>query len=286
MQPQPDRGAASRVGEALFFTTLMAPWNDSDGAHSRFTCETCHHEAYVDGRTHHTGRGEVFATTKPLVGLHGNRPYFSRALDPTMARMAHNEFRVANKASGRDPWFALPQEELSWMGSLDAEPESFSPVFLRKALMTFLFELEHAPNPATRSRSRFSRLERRGAEVFRDRCEDCHSARLVSDEPDSRVPFDDWQENVFGPGTIVWGRAGYEKTGITPWVHEKGARVPSLRRLHKKRPYFTNGSGKDLEGVLGRITTHKDEPQHRPGPASAPLPHADRDALRAFLELL
>src|SRR5262249_5278013 len=44
--PVPDPGRASsrsvesRVGEALFFTTLMAPWNRTKGAVSRFTCAT------------------------------------------------------------------------------------------------------------------------------------------------------------------------------------------------------------------------------------------------------
>ncbi len=64
----PPRSAASRLGEALFFTSLMAPNNASTGPLSRFTCETCHFEGYTDGRTHHTGREEIHATTKPLVG--------------------------------------------------------------------------------------------------------------------------------------------------------------------------------------------------------------------------
>ena len=60
--PVPDEESASRsvdsrLGEALFFTTLMAPWDSSEGRLSRFTCETCHFEGYVDGRTHHTGAG-------------------------------------------------------------------------------------------------------------------------------------------------------------------------------------------------------------------------------------
>ncbi len=53
-------------------------------------------------------------------------------------------------------------------------------------------------------------------------------------------------------GAIVWGLNEYRKTGIQPYVHELGARVPSLRRLYKKRPYFTNGSAKTLRDVLDR----------------------------------
>ena len=70
-----------RMGEVLFFTTLISPHNSARGPLSRFTCETCHFEGYVDGRTHHTGRKDVRATTKPLLGLFNNRPHFSRALD-------------------------------------------------------------------------------------------------------------------------------------------------------------------------------------------------------------
>lgn len=282
----PQRRAESKIGEALFFTTLMAPWNGSEGARSRFTCETCHHEGYVDGRTHYTGRGNVHATTKPLVGLHGNRPYFSRALDPTMARMVHNEFRVANKKNGHDPWFPLQHEDIAWLGLGDAVPPVLSPMLLRRSLMTFLMGFEHTRNASTSMRRRFSPVERRGAEVFRDRCESCHSARLVSDDPASRVAFDDWEENVFTNGTIVWGRVGYEATGIEPFVHPEGARVPSLRRLYRKRPYFTNGSAADLTAVLSRITVDDEARQHAATEPRHPLPAEDQAALLAFLGLL
>ena len=71
-----------------------------------------------------------------------------------------------------------------------------------------------------------------GAELFRQRCETCHESRLISDDPQSRVPFADWHDLVFSDaGPIVWARNSYEKTGIVPLVHPRGARVPSLRRL-------------------------------------------------------
>src|SRR5262249_3338032 len=86
--PVPDPGARharspeSRVGEALFFTTAIAPWNRTRGPLSRFACETCHFEGGVDGRVHHSGRDDVRVSTRPLFGLQNDRPYFSRALDP------------------------------------------------------------------------------------------------------------------------------------------------------------------------------------------------------------
>lgn len=251
--PTGERDPLVYLGEALFFTTLMGPWNKSDGALSRFTCETCHFEGYVDGRTHHTGRGDIHAVTKPLLGLFNNRPHFSRALDPDLVAVAFNEFRVAGAKSGHDPWFALSSAEIPWLARLSPARGSFSPEVLRKALMSFLMTFNHRPNPMAFGRTRWSADESAGALVFRERCESCHEARLVSDEPGSRAPFERWEELVMTPsGPIVWGKAEYKKTGIVPYVHDQGARIPSLRRLYKKRPYFTNGSAKTLEEVLSR----------------------------------
>jgi hypothetical protein len=283
------RSAESRVGELLFFTTLMAPWASSEGKHSRFTCETCHHEGAIDGRVHWTGRGEVHATTKPLFGLLANRPYFSRALDPTMARMVDNEFRVANRGGPRGPWFSLETREYPWLASIDGLPEVLSPELLRASLIAFLAEHEPAPNPATLGRTAFVALERAGASEFRERCEGCHSARLVADEPASRVPFGEWEERIFAGGPILWGRTGYERTGVEPYVHAAGARVPSLRRLAAKSPYFTNGSAATLEEVLAGAAWAADGFHHAGGTATAnaaTLTAEQRRALLAFLALL
>lgn len=291
----PPRSSASRVGEALFFTKLMAPWNSSEDRLSRFTCETCHFEGYVDGRIHHTGRGDVVATTKPLLGLFNNRPHFSRALDPDLTTVSHNEFRVAGSLSGHDPWFSAPVAELPWVAALGApRAEELEPLALRKALMIFLMEFTHRPNPSALGRAEWSPEERTGAEVFSRRCERCHSARLASDIPSSQVPPSGWEALVFSrEGALVWGRSGYEKTGIEPYVHEQGARVPSLRRLFKKRPYFTNGSAKELKDVLsmarfeaaegGAVFYHAEAPS---GAAVIGLTESEKAALLAFLDLL
>ncbi|HYV57356.1 MAG TPA: hypothetical protein VE911_07420, partial [Candidatus Nitrosopolaris sp.] len=79
----------------------------------------------------------------------------------------------------------------------------------------------------------------------------------------------------------------YEKTGIEPYVHEAGTRVPSLRRLYKKRPYFTNGSAPDLEDVLRRARFSGGQFLHG-GAAAEPaiVDPASRTALLAFLDLL
>ena len=280
------RSADSRIGEALFFTTLMAPWDRSDGRLSRFTCETCHFEGYVDGRTHHTGRGDVRATTKPLLGLFNNRPHFSRALDPDMTTMVDNEFRVAGAKSDHDPWFSLSPDEFPWTRELGAGDATRTPVELRRALMTFFMDFTHRPNPVAVGRTGYSDAERAGAAVFRDKCESCHQARVVADDPRTRVPFERWEELVLSPqGPIVWACAEYAKTGVLPYVNERGARVVSLRRLYKKYPYFTNGSAKDLESVLARARVAGDGTFLHDG-EGAPLGDDERAQLSAFLDLL
>jgi hypothetical protein len=276
----------TRVGEALFFTSLMAPKNRSEGPLSRFTCETCHFEGYIDGRTHHTGRGDVHATTKPLLGLFNNRPHFSRALDPDLASVAQNEFRVAGAGTESDPAFSVATREFPWLRALGVDAQTLSPEDLRTSLMAFFMVFSHRPNPAVIGRAHFSDDERVGAEVFRDRCEGCHAARLASDDAASKVPFASWEHLLFAPeGAIVWGRAGYEKTGVLPYVHEDGARVPSLRRLYKKHPYFTNGSAPDVAAVLDRARVSGGVFFHAAKEGDA-LSAREQTRLLAFLDLL
>ena len=283
----PPRALASRLGEALFFTSLMGPTNATTGALSRFTCETCHFEGYVDGRTHHTGREEIHATTKPLVGLVGNRPYFSRALDPDLATVAHAEFRVAGAGNPGDPFFAIDPRDHPWLGELGVR-ERTSALDLRRALMRFLTDLSHRPNPAALGRSSFTTLERAGAALFRDRCEGCHAARLSADDPASRVAFKRWEPMILSEaGPIVWGSAGYQMTNVLPYVHEAGARTPSLRRLYKKYPYLTNGSARSLAQLLDAFASAASETFHANAPPAAErLDAPSKEALASFLELL
>ncbi len=278
----------ARLGEVLFFTELMAKIPRADGPRSRFSCETCHFEGGVDGRTHHTGRGSVRATTKPLFGLLENRPYFSRALDPTMAKMVDNEFRVANAGGGADPWFTLDVADHPFLRELGVREDHIEPLALRRALMRFLSTFEHSPNPNAIGRTQFSPEEARGARVFRDRCEHCHAARRFSDEPETRLPPSAWENAVF-EGRLVWASAEYAQTGVEPYVHERGARVPSLRRLLRKRPYFTNGSAATLDEVLREFRYDDKAIWHAASqaPASArSLPADDLRPLLAFLEIL
>jgi hypothetical protein len=286
---EPTRSAASRLGEALFFTSLMAPKNTSAGALSRFTCETCHFEGYVDGRTHHTGREDVHATTKPLVGLVGNRPYFSRALDPDLSTVSHAEFRVAGAGSETDPFFAVEPRDHAWLEHVGVHAR-VEPLDLRRALVRFLVDFSHRPSSAVVAHvgRTFDAQERAGSVLFRDRCEGCHAARLSADDAASHVPFDRWEALVLDePAPIVWGSAGYQKTGIVPYVHDDGARTPSLRRLYKKYPYFTNGSAKSLDDVLDRVRFSGASTLHAGTAAGATaLDEAEKRALRSFLELL
>jgi hypothetical protein len=283
-RPEPD----VRLGEALFFTELMAPDNTSSGTHSRFSCETCHFEGGVDGRTHYTGRDDVSVVTKPLFGLANNRPHFSRALDPDLSSVCHNEFRVAGAGSGQDPWFSLETSRFEWLHELGIDRAQLSPLDLRGSLLKFLYAFSHAPNARSQEHEHFSALEAQGAKAFREHCEACHAARLLSDDAASAVPIASWEQLIFSRNApLVWARGDYAKTGILPYVHAQGTRITSLRRLALKPRYFTNGSAPDLATVLERFRDTADGASHQAsGDASGALPDATQRALLAFLQLL
>src|SRR5690606_40778838 len=109
----------------------------------RFTCETCHFEGGVDGRVHHSGRGDVRVSTKPLRGLFNNRPYFSRAVDHDLTEIADNEFAVANRASGHTDWFTLQRNAHPWLAELGVTSPERSPALLRFALLRFPMSSAH-----------------------------------------------------------------------------------------------------------------------------------------------
>lgn len=293
----PPREVEVRVGEALFFTTLLAPQADSAGQGSRFTCETCHFEGTVDGRVHYTGREDIHAATKPLLGLFVNRPHFSRALDRTLAVMVDNEFAVANKggppdlADERAHFFVSPEQK-PWLREIGVDAP-LGPEALRLAFMAFFVAFEHETSPRAAGRTELSPLETKGAELFATHCESCHQARTVTDDPRTRTDPTKWPALVLSArGPLVWASETRVRTGILPYVHPEGARVTSLRRLWLKRPYFTNGSARTLDDVLSRVRLRPDFAHHFPdgadgaGEAGSGLDAEARRALHAFLSLL
>jgi hypothetical protein len=288
-----DPSPTERLGEALFFTTLMAPDVTSAGKRSRFTCEACHFEGGTDGRVHHSGRGDIRVSTRPLLGLFNGGPHFSRAHDRDLTSVSHNEFAVANRGNPIDPWFALSKRRFPWLGELGVTEESIEPLSLRRALLVFLARFSHAENPLAVRRPaprRFSGEERRGAELFRDRCAGCHAARLVARDRSKEVPFERWEELVLSPeGPIVWSNGEYAKTGVLPYVDPEGARTPSLRRLYLKRPYLTNGSARTLDGLLSAVRTSESGFSHAVisrAPNAQQMTSEERRALLAFLTIL
>ena len=63
--------------------------------------------------------------------------------------------------------------------------------------MSFLMDFTPRASPFTAERKAFTPEERRGAAAFRDHCERCHEARVATDVPLSRVPFDAWEKRIF-----------------------------------------------------------------------------------------
>lgn len=278
------------LGEALLFTELMAPFQTSEGKASRFTCEACHFEGWGDGRKHHTGREQVYATTKPLFGLLNNPPLFTRALDPDVASMAFAEFRVALRGTGHSEWFSREQAELAWAREAPFAGPPDGPVALRVALLRTLAERPFPPNPRALRAGAWTPQVEQGQAVFERVCEGCHSARLVAQDEASRVPPAEWRSLITSPsGPIVWAREGYHQTGVLPYVHAQGARASSLRRIVEKTPYFTNGSADSLEQVVGEARFSPSAFWHRAQTTEQGLMALSADqaeALVAFLKLL
>ena len=230
----------------------------------------------------------MHATTKPLYGLFNNKPHFTRALDRDLTRVAHAEFRVAGADSGHHPWFQLEVATRPWLAAIVGHERPLSPVALRTAVLRFLMAFAHRPNPRLRGREGFSDLEAKGAAIFEQRCVSCHAARLSTDDPGSEVPLAEWERMIFERGApIVWASEGYRKVGVTPYVHDEGARTTSLRRVEHKRPYFTNGSVRSLEALVEQLGWQGDRFIHAEAPEGVSRLSADeREALLAFLRLL
>jgi hypothetical protein len=292
-----DPPANARLGEALFFTTLMAPDAQSDGRLSRFTCETCHFEGATDGRVHNSGRhafdapDDVRVSTRPLFGLFNDAPHFSRAHDRDLTSVCNNEFTVANRGNPVDPWFSLDTARFPWLAALGERSARLSPVELRRALFEFLARFSHEENPFVAGHEppqAFTQSERSGAEAFRSLCARCHAARLVANDGATLVPFERWEALIFSPSTpLVWARGEYERTGVLPYVDREGTRIPSLRRLYLKRPYFTNGSARSLAEVLERARYSSSSFFHtEPSPPAPGLTPIAPDAQRALLDFL
>ena len=113
---------------------------------------------------------------------------------------------------------------------------------------------------------------------------------MIAEEPTTVVPFERWEKLTLSPaGPIVWNNAEYAKTSVTPYVHAEGTRVPSLRRLYKKWPYFTSGIAKSLGELLDHYAYDSKRTFHDRAPANVSMKQLTADektALLAFLALL
>ena len=278
---QADRAALAELelGELLVFTTLLTPGNRAEGDLSRFSCEACHYEGGVDGRTHFTGRDHVFATTKPIRGLAQNVPLFSRAGSELLCDMVPAEFAVANQGRSDRNWISAADHP--WMRSTSL-PAELSPETQRRGMLRYMFELPVIPHPS-RAHA-WTSQEEEGLRVFRDRCSSCHLPIRTTRDETSRAPFEEWAEALSSPDSdLIWGAPFLIKTGITPYVSPAGARVPSLRRLAWKRPYFTDGSARTIEEVLDRFRYRRGMGWHETTLEAESLTPAERAALLALL---
>jgi cytochrome c551/c552 len=288
----PPPSPLARLGEALVFSTALAPEQDSDGIGSRFTCEACHDDGGSDGRLHSSGRfaddGEVMVSTKPLRGLFQNPPLFSRAYDDSVAAMVHAEVRVANAGSARDPWTPLvPALDAPFLDDVlhdvggDAFGDVIDPVTQRRAMLHFF--AGYAPAPVPSSTMAPTRAD---WGVFQARCQGCHQPRVFTDDPASVVD-DDRAADLARLRGLVWASERRVDVGVRPLVREGGARVSSLRGVADKRPLLTNGSAPTLEALLRQLRLEGSHVWHDGPPTrGTPLADDDVDALLRVLRSL
>lgn len=235
---------------------------------------------------HFTGRGTVRLTPKSIRGLVDNVPLFSRAGDPSLASMTVAEFRVANQ--GRRASFTVEPER--WPGMAAGLGRAVDPATQREAFLTFLARYPHRPNPQALAAEPGVQA-RHGLEVFRKRCEACHQARTTTRQSPEMLPPERWAASLRGQAPeMVWAAPFMAKTGIRPYPSPAGTRVPSLRRVWTKYPYFTDGSSTTLGAVLARFRHRDGRSWHHfapaleePGPAPAALTLDEIDALLVAL---
>jgi hypothetical protein len=281
----PPASPLARLGEALVFSTALAPEQDSAGLGSRFTCEACHDDGGSDGRVHGSGRfgddGEVMVSTKPLRGLFQNTPLFSRAFDESVAAMVHAEVGVANAGSPRGPWTALvPALDAPFLEDVvgDAFGDVIDPATQRRAMLHFFAGF--MPEPVPSSTMTPTQADR---DVFRARCQGCHQPRIFADDPASVVD-DQRAMDLARLRGLVWASERRVDVGVRPLVRDGGARVSSLRGIADKRPLLTNGSAPTLEALLRRLRIDGDHVWHD-GPATRGTP-LDDDEVDALLRVL
>jgi len=255
------RPIPNHLGEILFFTDLMSSNNSSHGELSRFTCEACHFEGEIDGRTHFTGRENIHTTTKSVHGLANNLPLFSRGGDESLSSMVMAEFLVANQH--RRGVFSVQKNDYHWMSTLDNWPDTLTPLKLREGLLSFFSVLKHKPNPWRIKHGALTEDAKRGLVVFRERCSDCHQA-IKSTRTEDGIGFEGWQDWLTNENLdLVWGAPFFARTGVTPYVDSAGSRVPSLRRVWMKYPLFTNGSSKTIRDILNDFRYQDSTVWHR-----------------------
>jgi hypothetical protein len=97
-------------------------------------------------------------------------------------------------------------------------------------------------------------------------------------------------QGILGAIDIPQDPMGDREETVAPNADQVDKRlpIPALRRLYKKKPYFTNGSAKDLETVLASVRTLPSGFLHAPPKPDegATLDDSSRAALLAFLDLL
>ena len=189
--------------------------------------------------------------TKTCRGLAGTEPFLSLGKPDTFAAFADNI--VATHAQGAleapHTYDHYPVRLRLRAGAAWTEV-TLSPADVRAALAAYLARIPVEPSPFVAPGQRnLATPARRGLEIFRDNCADCHQL-VRSTNALHAIPASEIEARLLA-GQVALTSARLYDVG-TPVLGEGGNNPPSLRGVWAAAPYFSDGSAATLEDVLGR----------------------------------
>jgi hypothetical protein len=247
----PGRPTDAERGELLFYSRRLVPNNVADGPLSVYTCAACHVDGHIDGRRHPSKRNRFFSMTKTCRGLLGTEPFLSLGKPDTFAAFADNI--VATHAQGAleapHTYDQYPVQLRLRVGAAWTQT-TLRAAEVRTALAAYLARIPVEPSPfVTPGQRSLPTPARRGLDIFRNNCGDCHQLVRSTNAHDA-IPSSEIEARLLA-GQVALTSARLYDVG-TPVLGEGGNNPPSLRGVWGAAPYFSDGSAATLEDVLAR----------------------------------
>ena len=262
----------AHLGKILFYDQRLS----STGA---MACVTCHlpELAWTDGeRLSKKANGEMNTRNSPSLYNVAYQPHFywdGRA--PTLEKNIEAAWK--NNMSGDPDAAAKKLAEIAGYQPLFTAAFKTGPTGANivEALASFLRTLTHGDS--TYDRGELGDAANRGKKVFEQRCQVCHIPPLFTDN----------MVHIVGVGDVKAdpGRGKQEPTKMGAF------KTPSLRSAARSKPYFHDGSAKELRDAVklmaqGGIDNENLDPVLKGLRTLAPVTEAEIDDLVEFVRAL